>query len=111
MADSLKALNGYGTASMALTQQRLAVASQNAQGPTKSSQVEKASQQFEAMLAKQMIGSMWAAVPQGGMLSGSNEEEIYRDMLSDALAESMSKGKGMGIKAIVSRELSKDGKQ
>ena len=68
---------------------------------------EKAAQQFESMLLKQMIDSMWSTVPKEGMLSGSNEEGMYRDMLNEALASSISEGKGIGIKDVILRDINK----
>lgn len=74
-------------------------------------EVEKAAVQFEAMLVKQMLGAMWQSVPKEGLLSGSNEEEIFRDMLNEALAETVAKSQGIGIKAVIRGELQKDKKR
>lgn len=68
---------------------------------------EKVAQQFEAMLVKQMIDSMWSTVPKEGVLSGSREEELYRDMLNEALANSISEGKGMGIKDVILKDINR----
>ena len=68
-------------------------------------EIEKASSQFEALLLNQMINSMWKAVPNQGLLSGSREEEMYRDMLNQAVADSISTGRGIGIKNVVMKEL------
>ena len=64
-------------------------------------EASKAATQFEAMLVGQMVKSMWATVPQGGLISGSREEEMYRDMFTDALAENIADGPGLGIKQVV----------
>lgn len=68
-------------------------------------QPEVAAQQFESLLIKQMIESMWSTVPQKGLLSGSNEEAMYRDMLNEALANSISEGRGLGIKDVIMKDL------
>ena len=68
---------------------------------------EQAAKQFEALLLEQMFKSMWANIPTDGMFSGGREEEYFRDMLNEALAESVSKGQGIGIKDIVLREINK----
>jgi len=65
-----------------------------------------AAEQFEAMLLKEMLKSMWSTVPQEGMLSGSYEEGMYRDMLNEALAQSISEGQGMGIKDVILKDIS-----
>ena len=64
-----------------------------------------AAEQFEAMLLKEMLKSMWSTVPQEGMLSGSYEEGMYRDMLNEALAQSISEGQGMGIKDVILKDI------
>lgn len=66
-----------------------------------------AAQQFEALLVKQMIDSMWSTVPKKGLLSGSNEESMYRDMLNEALANSISEGRGIGVKDVILKDINK----
>jgi Rod binding domain-containing protein len=44
---------------------------------------------------------MWSTVPKGGLVSGSNEEALYRDMFNEALSNSISEGKGIGIKNVI----------
>jgi flagellar protein FlgJ len=70
-------------------------------------QPEVAAQQFEALLVQQMLESMWSTVPQNGLLSGSNEEAMYRDMLNEALASSISEGKGLGVKDVILKDFNK----
>lgn len=66
---------------------------------------KQAAQQFEALLLQEMLKSMWATVPQGQLLSGSHEEKMYRDMLNEAVADSISKGRGVGIKDVILKDL------
>ena len=72
---------------------------------------EKVAQQFEALLLKQMIDSMWTTVPKNGMLSGSHEENLYRDMWNDAIATSISEGRGIGLKEVLLRDSNKGAKK
>lgn len=67
--------------------------------------IKDAAQQFEALLVQQMMQAMWKTVPQEGILSGSREEEYFRDMLNQALAESISKGQGIGVREVIEREM------
>ncbi len=69
--------------------------------------MEEAATQFEGLLLQQLFKSMWSSVPQEGMLSGSNEEGYYRDMLNEALAKDFSEGQGIGIKQVILNELKK----
>lgn len=75
--------------------------------PAQAQQIDEAATQFEALLLQQMFKAMWSTVPQGGLLSGSQEEQHYRQMLNQALADEYASGQGIGIKDVIKRELSK----
>ena len=70
-------------------------------------QHEKAATDFEALLLQQMVQSMWKAVPSEGMLSGSNEEAMYRDMLSEQFSQELAKSQSLGLKEAVLGEMDK----
>jgi flagellar protein FlgJ len=70
-------------------------------------QPEKVAQQFEGLLLKQMIDSMWKTVPKDGLLTGSHEEALYRDMWNEAIATSISEGKGIGVRDVILRDMTK----
>ncbi|RMG42968.1 MAG: hypothetical protein D6719_04880 [Candidatus Dadabacteria bacterium] len=72
-----------------------------------SDKMEKAAADFEALLLQQMFKAMWSTVPKDGMLSGSSEEAIYRDMLNEALAKDIAEGQSIGIKDIILKEFKK----
>jgi Rod binding domain-containing protein len=69
-------------------------------------QPEAAAQQFEALLVQKMLESMWDTIPKNGLM-GSNEEETYRGMLNEALANSISEGRGVGIKDVIMKDFTK----
>lgn len=72
---------------------------------------EKAASGFEALLLQQMMKSMWESVDSPGMFGeNSNEGQIYRDMFIQAVADTAAKGRGMGVKDVVKRELLKHSK-
>lgn len=73
-------------------------------------QREKAATDFEALLLQQMVQSMWKTVPTDGMLSGSNEESMYRDMLSEQFAQELAKGQSLGLKDAVLGEMNREDK-
>ena len=68
-------------------------------------QNEKAATDFEALLLQQMIQSMWKAVPSEGLLSGSSEEGMYRDMLAEQYAQELAQHQSMGLKDAVLGEM------
>ena len=66
----------------------------------------KALEGFEALLLHQMLKSMWSTVETTGMFGeDSNEAQIYRDMLNQALADSIAEGQGIGVKTMLEKEL------
>jgi Rod binding domain-containing protein len=75
--------------------------------PATTEKIKESATQFEAMLLQQMFKSMWSGVPSEGMLSGGREEEYYRDMFNEALANSVASGQGLGIKDIIAKEMAK----
>lgn len=67
----------------------------------------KAAEQFEALLTQEMLKSMWNTVPKGELISGSSEEQTYRDLLNEALANSIAEGQGIGIKEVILKDINR----
>ncbi len=80
---------------------------QGARSGGEDKKIEQAAAQFEALLVQQMFGSMWktVSVGEGGLLTGSREEELYRDMFNQALAEKLSETQSIGIKEQILKEI------
>ena len=75
---------------------------------TSEKDVDKASSGFEALLLHEMMKAMWATVENTNVLGEkSNEGEIYRDMLNQAISDSVADGKGIGVKDFLRKELSR----
>ena len=71
-------------------------------------EVEKAASGFEALILQEMFKSMWSTVETTGLMGeDSNSAQIYTDMFHQAVADSVSKGPGMGLKQFMKRELVK----
>jgi flagellar protein FlgJ len=68
--------------------------------------IKKAATQFEALLLGQMLNSMWATVPKSE-LTGSKEEEMYRDMLNQAMAEDIADKQSIGVRDVIAKDISK----
>lgn len=75
--------------------------------PTEEAKMKEAAEQFEAVFLQQMVDSMWKSLPNEGLLSGSNEEALYRDMFNQALSEEMAKSQSFGIKDVILQEMEK----
>lgn len=70
-------------------------------------QKQQAATDFEAMLLQDMLKSMWQTVPSEGMLTGSREEQTYRDMLNQALSKNIAEHKSLGIREVIMKEFDK----
>ena len=71
-------------------------------------EVEKAASGFEALILQEMFKSMWSTVETTGLMGeDSNSAQIYTDMFHQAVADSVSKGQGMGLKQFMKREMLK----
>ena len=54
----------------------------------------------------QMMKAMWETVEPTGLLGeDSNQAQIYRDMLNQAVADSIASGRGIGVKSLVKQEI------
>lgn len=81
------------------------LASKNLKSPE---EVDKAAGGFEALLLHNMLKAMWETVDSAGLFGeDSNQAEIYRDMLNQAIADSVAEGEGIGVKEFVKKELLK----
>ena len=70
--------------------------------------VEKATTGFEALLLQQMMKSMFETVNRGDLLGeDSNEADIMRGMFTQAVADEIASGKGIGVKEVIRREVMK----
>ena len=63
----------------------------------KSSRLYKVSQEFEAILVKQMLNTMRKTVDKSGLIDGGMAEEIFEDMLYDEYALKMVRTAGFGL--------------
>lgn len=78
---------------------------------TDEASIDKAAGGFEALLLHQMLQAMWATVG-ATELTGedSYQGRMYRDMLNQAIADSVAEGKGIGVKDFLKKELTRQTK-
>ena len=94
----------------ALTDQKSADVLNKTKTKTKEG-AQKAATDFEALLVHQMINSMWSSVPKNPLFGGGNEDEIYRDMYTDAISKNIAENQSLGIRDVVLKELTKKGEE
>lgn len=69
---------------------------------------ENAAREFEALLLHRMLQDMWSSIPnEEGPFGSGKEEGMYRDMLNEAMAKSISEGRGIGLREVIERDLIK----
>lgn len=68
-----------------------------------------AAQQFEALFLNMMLKSMRDATPKEGLFDDSNNHQLYSSMLDSQLAQSLSKGKGIGLADMMLRQMQRQG--
>jgi Rod binding domain-containing protein len=67
----------------------------------------KLGQQFEAMALSQLLAPMWEGLQTDGPFGGGQAEETMRSFYVDAIAKEMAKKGGIGISAMMQKELLK----
>src|SRR3954466_1113606 len=66
--------------------------------------LREAAKQFESLFTKMMLESMRKA-SFGDPMFGSDQGDMYQGMMDDQLAVSLSEGKGLGLAAMLIRQL------
>ncbi len=64
---------------------------------SKTEKLAEASRQFEAMLLRQIIGAARKTVIKSSVVEDTLSSGIYQDMITDQLAESISRSGGFGL--------------
>lgn len=108
MADELKIGDPSSQVSGAVMQaqmKRLQNSSAQAKGAVSEAEAKKVSGQFESMIVSQMFKAMWETVPDSQMFGHSNEQQIYKDMLNQAIADSLQDGPGLGVREVVYKDI------
>ena len=57
-----------------------------AEGPNTQQELRRLSREFEAVFLRELIRSMRATVPEGGLLDSSTSQELFTSLLDDQLA-------------------------
>jgi flagellar protein FlgJ len=74
---------------------------ENAKTSPGNGKLHEASQQFEAIMLRQILGESMKPLLQGGP-SG----QVYGYLMTDTLADSLSKGGGLGLSSVIQAQLS-----
>jgi Rod binding domain-containing protein len=80
---------------------------QSAADLAKRGQIQQTSRDFEASFLSVMMQQMFAGVSTDGPFGGGAGEEMFRSVLTDAMAKQMARAGGIGIAPAVEREMLK----
>ncbi len=68
-------------------------------------EVERAARMLETHFVTWMLREMRNTVPEGGLLPSGPAQDIYEQMLDDALAQSVASGRGLGLAQAIEAQL------
>ena len=71
------------------------------------SKVKDAANRFETQFLAQMIGHMFEGVSTDGPFGGGFGEEMFRSLMTEAMAGQVAKSGGVGVSATIQREMLK----
>ena len=71
------------------------------------SKAKDAAQKFESQFLSQMLGQMFQGLETDGPFGGGHGEEMFRSLMTDAMARKMTQAGGIGLADTVQREILK----
>ena len=79
---------------------------------TKSShELQKAAQDFEAVLLNMVLKAMWKTVPKSNLFEKDSASSIYEGLMHSSLSEEMASNGGLGIAKVLAQQLRKEQKK
>ncbi len=79
-------------------------------GPKSQQELQKAAQDFEAVMLNMVIKAMWKTIPDSGLFEKNNATQIYEGLMHSSLSEEMARNGGMGIAKALYQQLSREQK-
>jgi len=79
-------------------------------GPKSQYEIQKAAQDFEAVMLNMVIKAMWKTIPESGLFENNNATQIYEGLMHSSLSEEMARNGGMGIAKVLYQQLSREQK-
>ena len=90
-----------------LTPNLLAPAATTTAGELAKSRAKDVAQKFEAQFLSSMFQSMFAGLKTDGPFGGGAGEDMFRSLLTEAMAKQVTKAGGVGVSDVVQREILK----
>lgn len=74
--------------------------------PASVAEARKAAKMMEGLFMRQLLKTMRKTVPKGGIMNGGMSQDIFTEMFDGAMADEMSKGRGVGLADMLFSQLS-----
>jgi len=91
---------------VAVTRQALALQPDLSVKPNSPEQLRKVCRQFESVLLQNMLKSMRATVPKGGLLDEGNDAQVYQQMFDAQIVQEAAAHSNLGLGESLYRQLS-----
>jgi Rod binding domain-containing protein len=78
--------------------------------PKSSHELQKAAQDFEAVLLNMVLKAMWKTIPKSDLFEKNNATQIYEGLMHSSLSEEMARNGGMGIAKVLAQQLRREQK-
>jgi len=76
-----------------------------------SHELQKAAQDFEAVLLNMVLKAMWKTIPKSGLFEKDSATKIYEGLTHSSLSEEMARNGGLGIAKVLAQQLSREQKK
>jgi Rod binding domain-containing protein len=76
-----------------------------------SHELQKAAQDFEAVLLNMVLKAMWKTIPKSDLFEKNSATKIYEGLMHSSLSEEMAMNGGMGIAKVLAQQLRKEQKK
>ncbi len=73
-----------------------------------SKEVQKAAQDFEAVLLNMVLKAMWKTVPKSDLFEKNSATNIYEGLMHSSLSEEMASNGGLGLAKVLAKQLEKE---
>lgn len=71
-------------------------------------ELQKAAQDFEAVLLNMVLKAMWKTIPKSDLFEKSSATQIYEGLMHSSLSEEMARNGGMGIAKVLAKQLRRE---
>ncbi len=76
--------------------------------PKSSQEIQKAAQDFEAVLLNMVLKEMWKTIPKSSLFEKNSATKIYEGLVHSSLSEEMAGNGGFGIAKVLAKQLSRE---